>query len=198
MNGPEPRLTPEPEVRARTEEVEMPMYQTPLRKIIYDGSPATWVRASFGLHKLGDQAPYCSLTGEEYSSSVPTDRNMLSCGQIRCALLVAFPELKAFARWHLCTDGTPMHYIANAKYWHEMANGKVKRRAYDPEPRATFEEHCLIGAIVDLSASDLLAMPWERCEDELESRVPALRAAFKSEVVDKLEAIARALKATAI
>jgi hypothetical protein len=196
MNGPGPRLTPEPEVRARAEEAEVTLHQTPLRKIIYDGSPATWVRASFGLHKLGDQAPYCSLTGEEYSSSVPTDRNMLSCGQMHGIVFVAFPELAAFARWHLCTDGTPMHYIANAKYWHEMVSGK-RERVGSP-PGTAFANHCRIGAIVDLSALDLLAMPWERCEDELESRVPALRAAFKSEVVDKLEAIARALKATAI
>lgn len=137
------------------------MYQTPLRKIVGDRS-VTYVRASFGLHKIGAQEPYCSLTGEEYSRAVPTDASMLSCGQIRDVLHVAFPELDAFARWHLCANGIPMHYIANAKYWHEMANGKLQRRQYDPDPRETFVGHCLLGVLkTDPRAKALLEMSWE-------------------------------------
>lgn len=166
------------------------IYQTQLRKC-----GLTWVRARFGLSKIGNQEPYATLTGEEYSSPRMSERTLITFGTIADRLDAAFPELRAFAKWHLCTDGIPMHYIANAKCWHDMANGLRPRTAYDPEPRTTFENHILLGTLdSDRVASELLAMPWAQCEAELRKREPGLRAAWH-EVFETLGELVETLDA---
>jgi len=78
-----------------------------------------------------------------------------------------------------------MHYIANAKYWHDMANGLVERRAYDPDPVATFASHCILGVVpFDLSAREYLAMPWSEARARLELRTPLLQGAYRMQTRD--------------
>jgi hypothetical protein len=67
------------------------------------------------LHKIGDQAPYFSLTGEEYEK-----RRLVSCGCMHDRLLEIWPDLKPIADLHLSDiDGVPMHAKANGWYWLE-------------------------------------------------------------------------------
>lgn len=82
-----------------------------------DGNQIYRITAVGGLHKIGDQAPYFSLTGD-------IDRAHMglwvedSGGCIHEEILKHWPELKPLADLHLSDmDGVPMHAAANAWHW---------------------------------------------------------------------------------
>ena len=168
------------------------MYKTPRRKL-----GDAWICAEFGLHKIGEQAPYMSVTGEEWRTEWATgDRSLLACGCLHELVGEAFPELRPLIAWHLAADGAPMHYIANARFWHDMANGKRERKAYDPDPRTAFASTIHWGVIPEtLSADQLLTLAWPACEHHLEQRREPMRKAF-AEVVASIPEIARKLGAS--
>jgi hypothetical protein len=65
------------------------------------------------LHKIGNQAPYFSLTGEIYERGRVT-----TAGCIHEELLAIWPDLAQLAALHLSTeDGVPMHALENARYF---------------------------------------------------------------------------------
>lgn len=81
------------------------------------------------LHRIGSQKPYFSLTGEETSI---LDSRMFSCGCIHGTIeenaangVITDAKdkelLLSLIKWHLVdSEGTPMHYVANAAYhWHQ-------------------------------------------------------------------------------
>lgn len=115
----------------------MTVYTTPDRPHPDGG----FLRAHFGTRDTG-QAPYITVTGTHVSRRNAThDRHWIACGQLHPDIRKVFPELVPLIEAHLC-DPLPMHYVENAKFWHDMANGKRERKTYDPEPRATFVRHC--------------------------------------------------------
>lgn len=83
-----------------------------------DGNQIYRITAVGGLHKIGDQAPYFSLTGDIDRAHMGLlwveDRG----GCIHEEILRHWPELKPLADLHLSDmDGVPMHAAANAWYW---------------------------------------------------------------------------------
>ena len=65
--------------------------------------------AKFGLHTIGNQKPYFSITGEIY------ENNKLNiCGCIHEEILKSFPDLGSIVDIHLSdVDGIPMHSVEN-------------------------------------------------------------------------------------
>ncbi len=175
--------------------MESRMFKTPRRQL-KDG---TWCEATFGLHKIGPQEPYMALTGAVWAHKSSTaDRNMISCGQVRDSIAEAFPELAELAIFHLATDGVPMHYLANAKFWHECARGENRYqkdgdRERAPECFASTIAHGALGegAAAGASVASLLGRPWTECEAILSDRLPLMRATFRA-LVARLPELATA------
>lgn len=157
-----------------------------------------FIRAHFGLHIIGTQRPYCTLTGTAVTERDATDdRHVTSCGVIHDEVLQAFPELEAFARWHLSSDGEPMHYIANAKFWHDMHNGLVKPGKHQQLPASThFVNHC---APLDDSEragiTALLTLPWSEAREYLDERQERMRDRYHAEIVEQLPTLVNELQA---
>jgi hypothetical protein len=142
--------------------------------------PDGYIRAKYGEHRIGDQAPYWSVTAEISSRLKFTDRAFIAGGCLHDDVRVYFPELVHTLRWHLSSSGVPLHYLENARYWHGKAHGRVDCRAYDPDPAATFTEH-----VVPLEGEDpaiWLAMDWGDLRPLLVAREPALRAAYTADI----------------
>jgi len=157
-----------------------------------------FIRAHFGLHVIGEQKPYCTLTGTAVDKRNAThDRNILKCGMIHDEVLAAFPELEAFARWHLAADGMPMHYIANAKFWHDMHNGIVEPGKYQRCPASEhFVAHCApLDEDERSSIMSLLIVPWEDAQLYLEARQERMRDRYHAEIVEQLPTLVRELGA---
>jgi len=93
------------------------------------------IRCRFGLHKIGEQDPYFSLTAEIQSlrGSRWIDQ---AFGILETEIKRYFPELRKYLRWHLTGIGSPLHYEANGIYFWEQYHGisKWERRSYDPDP----------------------------------------------------------------
>lgn len=152
-----------------------------------------WMRATFGEHKIGNQAPYWSVTAEISSRPLFTSRSIHSCGCLHSDVREYFPELAPTLKWHLSTGGIPMHYVANAKFWHDMANGLVKRGEYDPDPRSTFVSH--VCAMPGENPETWLDKPWPDVEVLLRVREEDLAASYREEVRDKIAQLVEALGA---
>lgn len=109
------------------------------------------VRAKFGMHRIGEQEPYFSLTCD--TEEKRGNRWIESGGGAAHELIVKhFPELSHVTRWHLCMFYSgPMHYIENAVYWWQKVVGRSKWEAnsYDPNPLQAFKSTIVAGAIPD-------------------------------------------------
>jgi len=90
------------------------------------------------------------------------------------------PDLKPIIRWHLSDNsGVPMHYIANALYWWDIATGKLANTTHGPEPVGAFKSTVVYGAL----STDAVADPWtwsdrENVQAWLTFRLPALHDAM--------------------
>ncbi len=174
----------------RTLKRQTKMHTTKIRKTVlavHEGGG--FIRATFGEYRIGTQAPYWSVTADISSTTKFTSRSVHTCGQCHEAVVENFPELAHTLRWHLATNGIPRHYVPNAQYWHDMANGKIERGLYDPEPKAVFVKH-----VVELegeNANAWLELPWADVELILTERVSKLQAAYKADVLDQLAALER-------
>ena len=173
------------------------MYQTEFRQL----ASGSYLRAEFGLHVIGSQAPYMSVTAEEHTRTTRlTDRTWLSGGMLHTEVLEVFPELAALVQWHLATDGIPMHYLANAKYWHDIANCLVRVTKFEDWKLAPerFASTALLGILPsDRSADELLILPWSNVQYILADRMPALREAYRA-VVSTIPALVVALNASKV
>lgn len=92
-----------------------------------------------------------------------------------------FPQLAPYLKWHLVSTGEPMHYLANAKYWWEMAIGKIAPDKYQRvDPRDAFKSTIVFGAV----PGD--AMPytdhWPDVEKWLRARLPKLMGYFAADM----------------
>ena len=56
-----------------------------------------------------------SITGE-ILRKVKNSRWVFCCGQIQDDIAKHFPDLVPFFKWHLCSTGGPLHYLANTLY----------------------------------------------------------------------------------
>lgn len=165
------------------------MYRTERRKL-----GKVWVEAEFGLRVIGSQAPYMSLTGVEFSHPTSRhDRYQLSCGQITELVSQAFPELVSLCPWHLCTDGIPLHYIANAKFWwdgyhctRQRSNGETTNQII-----AHFDSTIARGSLLsDVYLGFLISRPWPEVREVLEGRGSEMQRAY-AHVVSSLPRLAK-------
>lgn len=144
------------------------------------------ITATFGFDKIGSQSAHFSVTGEVRRKGAK-DCDM--CGCIHDEIARHFPELRGLIKWHLCsvTDG-PMHYLANAQYWWELATGESRwakdRKPYDPDPMQAFRSTVVYGALADDAAMalDPKSGSWPTVAAWLTARLPALMAQFRVEM----------------
>lgn len=84
------------------------------RTISYYKSPAN-MRVTAGLHALGEQRPYFSVTAEIIENR---HGGISACGCMHEEVLKHFPSLAKIVALHLSDDdGKPMHAKANGWYW---------------------------------------------------------------------------------
>jgi hypothetical protein len=111
----------------------MPQY---LERSMPDGS---FIRAEYGLeHIVGNSAPHFHVTGsiwEERSGMRGSTRakrnpdNPDISGMVHEEALAAFPELADLIALHLSDmDGTPMHALANSRYFFEQGQSDIAAR----------------------------------------------------------------------
>jgi hypothetical protein len=128
-----------------------------------------------GLHKLGEQASYFSVTAHGY------DRGEF-CGCCHDMILEHWPELKPVIDMHLHdVDGIPMHPEANGWYWLAGALGGMGEKYHGGNGTGKtpdqclqiFADHCLIGIerareiAENVRANDLPRWRWRGIMDEL-------------------------------
>lgn len=146
------------------------------KEIEYYEGPAT-ITVSYGVHKLGgNKHAYVSVTAEIWRKNA---NDCESCGQLHTEVLEHFPELADLVQLHLVSvEGTPMHYIANAKYWWEIARGEKTAEYQTAEDAARHYRSTVIAGA--LEEDEDLPVPegpftWGDAEQVLEDRRPALR-----------------------
>jgi hypothetical protein len=145
----------------------------------------TFVCATYGLEALGNQAPHFAITLDEYKHARVSERGWLAGGCQHEQVRIYFPELAPFIQWHLCSTEGPMHYIANAVFWHDCHHGTQKyAKPGDREHAHTYLANTVVlGALpTDASLDDLLKMSRYELEDYLKARLPALLDAFKADM----------------
>lgn len=153
------------------------MHTTELRRT----GTGTFLRVTYGLHRIGTQDPYFSITADEYPSDEPDDEDLLSCGQMHDEVRSTFPELAHLIRWHLSSATGPMHYVANGMFWIDAYHGVAPHQHIEDCERApsALTSTVVLGALQDdLTVDALLALSREDAQAYLEGRLPALKAAF--------------------
>ena len=160
-----------------TDDFDRTDLRTLSKEISYYGAPAT-ITVSYGAHKMGGNPhAYVSVTAEIWRKNA---NDCDSCGQLHTEVLEHFPELADLVQLHLVSvDGTPMHYVANAKYWWEIARGEKTTEFQTAEDAARHYRSTVIAGALDEDAD--LPVPegpftWGDAEAALEARRPALRA----------------------
>ncbi len=171
---------------------------------LFDGDKMR-IRAKYGMSKIKDQDPYFSITGEieRYERCAWRED---ACGCIHEDIAKHFPELKHLIKWHLFGETAgPMHYVANAIYWWEMATARRGLESYDRDVAEAFAHTILLGAVngeesapkVEKVGGDIVFSvcgcysgvdePWSKvlaCEADvkafLDDRFPALIERFTS------------------
>jgi len=58
-----------------------------------------------------------------------------------------FPNLAPLARWHIASTEGPLHYIANAVYWWEIATHRAPQSSGGPDPARAFSRTVVLGAL---------------------------------------------------
>jgi hypothetical protein len=145
----------------------------------------TFVRVTYGLDHHGDQAPYFSITMDEYKQRRVNERELLSAGLQHGLVRELFPELAPLIRWHLTSTDGPMHYLANGLYWYDCHHGKQKHARPEDKERApdAFAHTVVLGALSDdMELTLLLALSRNEVEAYLKARLPRLLAAFQADI----------------
>jgi len=119
---------------------------------------------------ITDESGYLSITGAVYDrrrnrGEQPVQRNgklywPYSMGQIQSTMREAFDDRPAFLRllrWHLCENGIPMHYVANAVYWAEFIHG-VSPHSFPPS-RESAENSFKVTVVFGAVAGDTVPEP---------------------------------------
>jgi hypothetical protein len=76
------------------------------------------MRVEYGMHTIGKQAPYFSITAEQRGP-----RGFEAGGCLHDEIRKHFPELAPLIRWHLWDHHGPMHYSANAIFFLQLHYG---------------------------------------------------------------------------
>ena len=143
--------------------------------------------------KRNNQSPHFAMTIEVIDPKSRRSDNFLSGGADHETIKRLWPNIGKYENWHLASlPGEPMHYIANALYWLELACGisEWEQKPHDPEPLQTFKNRINY----DENSDDV---------SELESILAAYKDDWQSPLTKKLlrgsvkESATRWLKARA-
>lgn len=124
----------------------------------------------------GNNSSYVSIT---YESQVKNHRGRWvesSCGVVSKETVgELFPELLPLHRWHLASPVSgPMHYVANALYWHDWIHEKyTAEKSWDPTPekaKENLKNQVVFGALETDSEFDIFNSSREELKDWLENR----------------------------
>lgn len=135
------------------------------------------IQAEYGMTKFQGQAAYFGITASIDRQARNNRWVEDSGGMLHEDIARRFPKLGPYLKWHLVSTEQPMHYLANAKYWWEIATGQKERREYDPDPVAAFQSTIIMGGV----RGDEMPPPgtsWDDIEAWLRNRLPALMDNF--------------------
>lgn len=128
------------------------MHTTPWRQFTDHGTQFR-ICATYGRHKIGQQEPYWSVTGE-----IQVLRGNRWCedsmGCLHDSIAKHFPELAPAIKWHLCNLTTgPMHYVENAVYWYEKHLGVSNYPDKDDHEKALnhFRSTVVYGSVEEIA-----------------------------------------------
>lgn len=141
----------------------------------------------YGFNKLGTQKSYLSITGEVWEGMPKhNERNLISCGCVHDYILQYFPEFKNIIPFHLCDIDAPMHYIANAIYFHEMATGNMEKYSWfdptkdTPEKGKKYFARHVIEHVAPIP-SDIWEYNKTKLQSWLHNRLPIIMEAMRQE-----------------
>jgi hypothetical protein len=101
------------------------MHTVARRQVHAAGERYALLKVEYGLHKIGEQAPYFSVTGEGWFGPRINRHNPDLAGAIHETVAAAFPKLADLIALHLSdVDGVPLHAEANGWYWYSDYDGK--------------------------------------------------------------------------
>lgn len=135
--------------------------------------------ATAQIHQLGNQEPYFSVTGSQYTTKRvsgepyhPGLGYMESCGMLHDDVEEFVTELQPYLKWHLCSVlSGPMHYLANSVYHFKQGDYEF------------FESTAVIGALAEDSEYDWKTFSPSTINSMLTLRLPRLIQAFHSDMV---------------
>lgn len=135
--------------------------------------------ATAQIHQLGNQEPYFSVTGGQYTtkrvSGEPYHKGlgyMESGGMLHDDVEEFVPELQPYLKWHLCSVlSGPMHYLANATYHFKEGNYEA------------FKSTAVIGSIPEDIGYDWGSHDLPTVKHLLDLRLPLLIEAFRDDMV---------------
>jgi len=158
------------------------MKETPWKEY-KEGAQKYRIRAQHGIDyhfsKEHNQAPHFSVTGDIERQARNNRWMEDSSGSIHDDIARHFPKLAKYIPWHLVSTESPMHYLANARYWYEKI-GKPKTKSYDPDPEEAFKETIVFGAIPGEKLP--VRVQWPQVKEWLKGRLEPLMDNFTADM----------------
>jgi hypothetical protein len=146
------------------------------------------IRAEYGFNFLNPRASF-GITAEiqrgpEVGMSGCWQEDSFGCQHE--AIAKHFPELVPLIRWHLMFTDGPMHYIANARYWWDIAQGKISNHSPTTDPMDAFRSTIVWGVLPEEQGRPFNGPGIQELGNGLEawlsSRLERLIAAFRADV----------------
>ena len=182
----------------RLAEMKMPRsYVVPKQERMYradvmeEGKPVTIVATIRHDDCCGNGHNSFAITGERYESyRIPGEARIVhkgtkkllwlsSCGHDQ--IVKYLPELAPYIKWHLCDTKSPLHYVANARYWAGFTEFRGTG-PNDPPNAAHLRSTIIYGALPDDEKVTPENMEEADLVEWLVDRVPALMEAFQRAV----------------
>ena len=152
--------------------------------------------------KCGNGHNSFAITADIYKAGYRNDRAMLGGGCCHDKIIKAFPKLKKYIKWHLCSSDKPMHYIANTIFHasskdcsglqkgevRQIRNGKTGQLAWKLEEHSEIAQYLNSDTQPQLPDIKLKYVPWCRVGKGKESDLEAARnsAIWKDATLNQL------------
>lgn len=139
---------------------------------------------TYGLQHFDGQLPYFSIT-----ATISKYNREVSGGCLHDEIRKTFPELAELIPFHLCdSNGIPMHYVADAVYWAELATGVSKWHGKTTVPNG-------YNSFEDVLASHILADVLGD-QGEIKDAIMLSKPDFEKWLNDRKERLFKAMKNT--
>ena len=89
-------------------------------RVFFENGETYNITAEYGFETIGNQDPYFAITADIHRIAKNGRKVWEAGGCLHEDIHRLFPSLRPLIKWHLFgkTKG-PIHYKANARYWHE-------------------------------------------------------------------------------